>query len=430
MGAPIDTKKRNEVVADYLRRKAENPKTSYADVAADHGVGRASLNRWLRQWREEKDLAPKTPVRRGAQPKLTSEQGDAVAEWAKRHPGSRLWEVVDYIEATFGVRVGETTARRILHQRNVGKRRLTKLQASRKASEEDGAERRYTDAHRRKPEPHSGRRAYPSDFTHAEWQAIEPVWREHARAVPRDHELRDVVEALRYIGATGMPWRYLPHDFPPHGTVRRWFDTWTRDGTITRVNDAIRRSLRRRAGRHETPSVLIIDSLSVKSHEGGEDIGYDGGKKVRGRKRHIAVDTLGLPWLTAVHSAHVQDRDGIDQVVPSDIKERLPRLEKILADAGYQGRCEKRTLARTGVPIEIVRRRGDNTNGEWASLTGPAPTMTRGFKVLPKRWIVERSLAWGTRRRRLARDFERTTAASHAWLELSFQHVMVARLAG
>lgn len=165
----------------------------------------------------------------------------------------------------------------------------------------------------------------------------------------------------------------------------------------------------------------------MKSAEGGEEIGYDGGKKVRGRKRHIAVDTLGLPWFVAVHRANLADRDGLDLVIPDDVRARLPRLKLIYADAGYQGQCERRTLARTGVPLVIVRRRGDTTNGEWASRDGAAPVMSTAFRVLAKRWIVERSHAWSSRRRRMGRDHERTLSASEAWLNLSFNHILVAR---
>lgn len=430
MPKAIPEDQRREVVEAYLSRKASDPSTSYASVAAEFGVGEASVSRWLRRYREDGTVGVRSPRRNASRRKLSQDLADAMAAWVLSNPAKRLWEIREYVERELGVVVSEPTIRRELNRKNIGKRRLTKLARVAEESGTSDTQRRYDKSHRRTPPHKPQRRSYPSDFTDVEWAAIEPIWREHARSFPQNHALRDVVEALRYLGAAGCPWRYLPNDFPPHQTVRRWFDCWHRDGTVKRVNDAIRRLLRRSAGREETPSLLIIDSLSIKTHEGGEERGYDGGKKVSGRKRHIAVDTLGWPWLCAVHSASLQDRDGIDRVIPDDIRERLPRLEKILADAGYQGRAEHRTRQRTGVPLEIARRRGDSTTGEWASKAGPAPTRPAGFKVIPKRWIVERSLAWCTRRRRMARDYERTIAAAEAWMALAFQHTMVARYAG
>lgn len=182
------------------------------------------------------------------------------------------------------------------------------------------------------------------------------------------------------------------------------------------MNADLRRLLRRRAGREDTPSLLIIDSQSVKAREGGSGRGYDGAKKMAGRKRHTLVDTMGLPWLTLVHAADIQDRDGIDLVVSMDVRDSLPRLEQILADGGYQGRAEQKTLARTGVPVKIARRRGDNTTGEWAPTAGPPPTAPAGFQVVPIRWIMERSQSWVGRRRRLNSDHERSAETSGEWL--------------
>ena len=424
MPRPIDTTFREMVVEAYLNRKADDPKTTIRMVAKEHGVGEASLKRWV--WASRSGSVRPKRASGGPRPRLTAEMRTHVVDWVLAHPTVRLFEVVAYVQQTFQVSVSEATIRACLRERGIGKRRLTKL-VPRQGSEGTPPDHRYTRSHRRKPEGRPHRRAYPSDFTDAEWSVVGPLWLDHASAVPLEHELRDVLDALRYIGATGSPWRYLPHDYPPQETVRRWFDTWGRDGSLTRVNDALRRLLRRRAGREETPSVLIIDSLSVKSHEGGEARGYDGGKKIHGRKRHIAVDSMGLVWLAMVHGADIQDRDGIDRLIPDDIRAKLPRLGKILADAGYQGRAETRTQERTGVPVEIVRRPGDTTTGEWATADAPPKTAPTGFVVVPKRWVVERSHAWAARRRRLARDFERTVTASTTWLEMSYNHIYSAR---
>jgi len=427
MGAAIDEAKRAAAVADYKQRKAKEPRTSVRSVAVDHGVGEASLKRWLWRERELGSVAPTKHKRRGPFPKLSEKDRDAVVAMVLAEPALRLYEVASRMSIQVGFNVSEATVRRALRSRSIGKRRLVREKRVKESAPE---KTRYKSQHRRKPESSALRRAYPSDFTNAEWEIVGPLWEEEAVALPSDHSLRDVLNAIRYIGSAGCPWRFLPHDFPPFQTVYAWFERWARDGTQERVNVHLRRRLRRRAGREDTPSLLIIDSQSVKTREAGEGIGYDGGKKVKGRKRHIAVDTMGLPWLIAIHAASIPDRDGIDQVVPSDISTILPRLEVILADGGYQGRAERRTEERTGVPLKIARRRGDTTTGEWANLDGPPPSKPAGFQVIPQRWIVERSNSWFSRKRRLTTDFERTTRHSAAWYGCAIQSTMLTQLAG
>lgn len=425
-GIPLE--RREAAVADYLQRKAENhSEVTITQVAADHGMSPASLKRFLRAHRGG-PIKPPLPNRGGPQPRLSKAQRHRLVELVLETPTMNLGAISQAAEVEFGMSVSETTIRRCLRESGLTKRHLRKKAAAKVPQTTGEAERRYEQRHRRKPEARPHRNAYPSDFTDAEWAFIEPKWREVASALPVEHSLRDVLEALRFIGATGIPWRYLPHDFPPHTTVRRWFDRWTRDGSIDAVNDWLRRSLRRRAGREETPSLLIIDSQSVKTTEGGEGVGYDGGKKIRGRKRHIAVDTMGLPWLFSVHSAGIQDRDGAALVLSTDLLEQLPRMKFIIADGGYAGRCERETAARTGVAMRIVRRR--DAYGAWTKKGTPPEQQRAGFKVLPMRWIVERSLSWGLKSRRLARDHERTIASSEAWTKLAFQRIMVARLPG
>ena len=334
--APIPEWKRAIVVEDYERRKAEDRSVSVGDVARSHGVGKASLQRWLRLKRQTLGLSPRKPRKRVG--KLAEPLRAEVVRMVLAEPSMRLYEVAERISEQAGFSVSSSTVRRCLRAAGIGKRRLVRESRPEPVAQPT----RYNARHRRRPEDKPHRRAYPSDFTDAEWEFVGPLWEEEAPAVPCEHDLRDVLDAIRYIGATGSPWRFLPHDFPPHSTVYSWFERWARDGTQERVNAKLRRYLRRRAGREYTPSLLIIDSQTVKSHDAKEETGYDGGKKIYGRKRHIAVDTMGFPWLIHIHAANIQDRDGVDLVVPTDVSTRLERLELILADGGYAGKAERR----------------------------------------------------------------------------------------
>jgi putative transposase len=210
---------------------------------------------------------------------------------------------------------------------------------------------------------------------------------------PRTVNMREVVNAILYIVRTGCQWRNLPHDFPPWGTVSWYFWLWSNNGTWTRIHDKLREMVREEAGRNKEPSAAIMDSQSVRTTEQGGPRGYDAAKNVKGRKRHLLVDTMGLILLVLVHSADVQDRDGA-RLLLSALVDRFPRLQLIWADAGYAGRLIEWILQRfgSGLRIEIVRRMQEHT-----------------FSVVRKRWIVERTFGWLSRCRRLSKDYEALT---------------------
>ena len=251
---------------------------------------------------------------------------------------------------------------------------------------------------------------YQTDLTDTEWRIIAPhLPKPCATGRPREWPMREIVNGIFYVMRAGCPWRLVPSDLPPWGTIYRWFAAWRDDGRFERINHALVMADRQRVGRDASPSAAIIDSQSVKTTEAGGPRGYDAGKKVNGRKRHALVDTDGRGLVIEAHPASVQDRDGGGPLL-SLSRRSFPFIERVFADAGYAG---ERVAGATSVAIEIVRKAGDQI----------------GFAVQPRRWVVERFFAWIGRNRRLAKDFEATIASARAFLYAASLMLLVRRLA-
>jgi transposase len=250
---------------------------------------------------------------------------------------------------------------------------------------------------------------YASDMTDREWSFIAPFMPpQPTRGRKRKTDLRSVVAAIFYVLQSGCQWSLLPKDFPPKSTVHYYFKRFHDDGTWPRIHDALYHQIRDMEGREESPSYAIIDSQSVKTGpEARGDTGFDAGKKIKGRKRHILVDTLGMILKTEVHAAGIQDRDGA-ALVFDKLTTRFPFIEKICGDGGYQGPIVQHASPR---PMEIVKRN------------------QKGFEVLPKRWIVERTFAWLGINRRMSKDFERFSKTSLAFIQTAMIKLMTRRLA-
>jgi len=255
---------------------------------------------------------------------------------------------------------------------------------------------------------------YASDCTDEEWAIVEPFMPAPSRVGrPRKTDLREVWNAIQYIAATGCQWAMLAKDFPPFTTVQHYFYRLRDSGVLDLLNEALVWVARGLCGRAEEPTAAIIDSQSVKTTEAGGPRGFDAGKKIKGRKRHIVTDTQGHMLTGIVHEASIQDRDGAPVVIGFAC-ESFPTITHIFADSGYAGERLKTALAEmNGRAIEIVKR----------------PDDAKGFVLVARRWVVERTLAWINRCRRLAKDWEASTASSEAWLLIASIRQLSRRLA-
>jgi putative transposase len=265
--------------------------------------------------------------------------------------------------------------------------------------------------------PPPPRKSYPSDLTDEQWSLIVPLLPPEAEGLgrPREVDFREVINAILYLNRSGCQWDMLPHDLPAKSTTYDYFVKWRDDGTWQRMMDALRTQVRVAAGREPTPSAASVDSQSAKTTAVGGVRGYDGAKKVTGRKRHVFVDTLGLLMAVTVTAASVDDAAGVPPLFAQVAPETVPRLTKVWADAKYHNYGLKSWLEkeRPSWDLEVVSR----------------PAGAKGFVLLPKRWVVERTFSWTDRCRRHSKDYERRTDSSEAMIKISHIGIMTRRLA-
>lgn len=365
--------------------------------------------------------------RSGRKPSLGDEHIAVLRAITQEQPRSSLEEVTRELFRRSGVKVNPVTVRKAL--REAGIVRLKPIRRpSERAAQGRGAGIRtgYTEAHRRSDGP-SG---LNTDLTDAEWALVGDLFeRAGQRGAPPRYDRRTVVNACCYVLRTGCAWRLLPKSFPPWQAVYMSFKRWGAAGTFETMHDRLREQWRKRIGKEPEPTAAIIDSQSTRSTPQGGNTGFDAGKKVKGRKRNLVVDTTGLLLAMTVTAASVQDRDTTAEVVAMACA-KVPGLTKLYTDGAYGGQCALAIEKTHGITVEVVRHPGNRATGSWQDAQQPLwpVEVPKGFVVQAKRWVVERTHAWHERCRRLIAHHDRSDWAPMAWLWLAEARMLATRL--
>lgn len=373
----------------------------------------------------------------GRPPSLSEAQVVALREYALAHPDLALHDLTREFCAHAGVRASGRTLRKYLKEADVtqvrpAKEPSTKSAATSEPDSEPAADlpvvTGYTEQHRDAGDDVR----YPHGLTDAEWELVSELFGHTGVGRPPKYSRRSMVDACFYVVRSGCPWRMLPRDLPRWQAVYAQFRRWSKAGAFEETYGRLREMWRLRERREAEPSAFIIDAQSVKTSPQGGAKGYDAGKKVKGRKRHLATDTLGLLLAVMVTAASVQDRDAAEPIVAA-AKEKHPTLLAGFADGGYAGSAIDRIRDSHGVDIKIVRHPNNRNVGRWQDAQQPLPGLdlarASSFTVLPRRWVIERTNSWTVGCRRLTMDHDRRIDVATTWIWAGHMQMLARRIA-
>lgn len=374
---------------------------------------------------------PEGPKRSGRPPKLTSELAERLIALVRERPTLSLDDVVWAFRRETGIAISTATASKYLQRAGFERSRPKRAAGAEPTAPEAATAAEapksygYTEAHRDAGDAVR----YPCGLTDSEWEQVRHLFDPSGRTGrPAKYPRRQILDACLYVLRSGCSWRMLPKDFPDWQVVYRTFRRWLARDLFEQMYDELRKLWRSRERRDADPTAAILDSQSVKTSAQGGPKGYDAGKKVKGRKRHLVTDTLGLLIAVVVTVASTQDRD---VAVPAMelAKQKVPGIRLLYADGGYAGARVRELREKHGIDVEIVRHPANRNVGQWhqGQLTLFTGTPT-GFVVLPKRWIIERTNAWNDRPRRMNKDHDRLLDVSRGWIWLAEGRRLLRRL--